>query len=106
MKKQLFPIGVLFSAVVLYSCGNNSSDTNTSATDSGTSTSDNAAQNTTTDTSATATANNVSDADKTFMMEAAAGGMMEVQAGQIAAQNASSDRVKAFGNMMVQDHTN
>ena len=51
-------------------------------------------------------ANNVNDKDKKFIMEAASGGMMEVQAGQLAATNASSDRVKAFGNMMVQDHTN
>jgi putative membrane protein len=57
-------------------------------------------------TSGTMSANNVGDTEKTFMMDAASGGMMEVQLGQIAAQNASSDRVKAFGNMMVQDHTN
>ena len=45
-------------------------------------------------------------ADSTFVMKAAMGGMMEVEAGKIAQQNAQSDRVKAFGSMMVNDHTN
>jgi putative membrane protein len=112
MKKQLISFGVLFSAVVLLSCGNNSGDSDTSATDTGMGTG-NSANNMNTDTASNATtgttmstANNVSETDKTFMMEAASGGMMEVQLGQIASQTASSDRVKAFGNMMVQDHTN
>ncbi len=38
-------------------------------------------------------------------MEAANGGMMEVELGKIAQENASSPRVKAFGAMMVKDHT-
>jgi putative membrane protein len=112
MKKQLISFGVLFSAVVLLSCGNNSGDSDTSATDTGMGTG-NSANNMNTDTAGNATtgttmstANNVSETDKTFMMEAASGGMMEVQLGQLASQTASSDRVKAFGNMMVQDHTN
>lgn len=33
------------------------------------------------------------------------GGMMEVEAGNIAQQNGQSDRVKAFGSMMVKDHS-
>jgi putative membrane protein len=42
--------------------------------------------------------------DQTFVMEAAMGGMMEVQAGQMAADKASSDEVKQFGRRMVEDH--
>jgi putative membrane protein len=38
-------------------------------------------------------------------MEAAQGGMMEVQLGSYAQQNALSERVKAFGAMMVRDHS-
>jgi putative membrane protein len=38
-------------------------------------------------------------------MEAATGGLMEVQAGQLAQQNAQSQRVKDFGSMMVTDHS-
>lgn len=40
-----------------------------------------------------------------FVLNAASGGMMEVQLGEIAQQNAASSRVKAFGAMMVKDHS-
>lgn len=42
--------------------------------------------------------------DSTFAMKAAAGGMMEVEAGNAAQQKAQNSRVKAFGAMMVRDH--
>ena len=44
-------------------------------------------------------------ADKTFANKAAAGGLAEVQLGQLAAQNAASANVKAFGQRMVTDHS-
>jgi putative membrane protein len=47
----------------------------------------------------------VSAADKTFMMNAAKGGMMEVELGKLAAQNAQSADVKRFGSRMVADHS-
>jgi putative membrane protein len=40
-----------------------------------------------------------------FAVEAANGGMMEVELGKIAQEKASNPRVKAFGAMMVKDHT-
>src|SRR4051794_33104428 len=43
--------------------------------------------------------------DSEFAVKAATGGMMEVQLGQIAQSKASDQRVKDFGNMMVQDHS-
>ncbi|MGZ5287674.1 MAG: DUF4142 domain-containing protein [Flavisolibacter sp.] len=43
--------------------------------------------------------------DSTFIMEAAIGGLMEVEAGNIARQNAAHGRVKDFGAMMVADHS-
>jgi putative membrane protein len=43
--------------------------------------------------------------DSTFVMKAAAGGMMEVNAGNTAQANAANDRVKGFGTMMVNDHS-
>ncbi len=46
----------------------------------------------------------LSKADKSFMTKAAEGGMMEVQAGQIATQK-GDDTVKAFGQKMITDHT-
>jgi putative membrane protein len=43
--------------------------------------------------------------DSTFVMKAAAGGMMEVEAGNLAQSNGNSQRVKDFGAMMVRDHS-
>jgi putative membrane protein len=40
-----------------------------------------------------------------FAVNAANGGMMEVELGKIAQENAASPRVKSFGAMMVKDHT-
>ncbi len=47
----------------------------------------------------------VSETDSKFAVEAASGGMMEVQLGELAQQKASSQRVKDFGAMMVRDHS-
>jgi len=47
----------------------------------------------------------LSSTDRTFAQKAAAGGLAEVSLGQIAAQNASSQQVKDFGQRMVTDHT-
>ena len=43
-------------------------------------------------------------ADEKFMKDAAAGGMAEVQMGQLAEQHAASDGVKQFGKRMAADH--
>ncbi len=40
-----------------------------------------------------------------FLVNAANGGMMEVELGKMAQQNARSQQVKDFGNMMVTDHS-
>ena len=56
-------------------------------------------------TSSTETMNSLSDQDKQFAENAAKGGMMEVMLGKIAETNASNELVKAFGKMMVEDHT-
>jgi putative membrane protein len=40
-----------------------------------------------------------------FINQAAQGGMMEVDAGKLAATKGQSAEVKAFGNLMVTDHT-
>ena len=43
--------------------------------------------------------------DKKFVKDAAQGGMVEVELGKLAAQKASSDSVKQFGQKMVDDHS-
>jgi putative membrane protein len=47
----------------------------------------------------------LSPADKGFILAAAQGGMTEVKLGELAAQKGTRDEVKAFGQMMVKDHT-
>jgi putative membrane protein len=43
-------------------------------------------------------------ADKAFVLKAAKGGMAEVELGKLAAEKASSDDVKKFGQRMADDH--
>jgi putative membrane protein len=43
-------------------------------------------------------------ADETFVTKAAQGGMAEVELGKMAAEKASADAVKQFGQRMVTDH--
>lgn len=52
------------------------------------------------------TANNIApdQASINFATKAASGGIMEIEAGKLAQQNAKSQRVKDFGSMMVADH--
>jgi putative membrane protein len=47
----------------------------------------------------------LSPADKGFILAAAQGGMTEVKLGELAAQKGAREDVKAFGQMMVKDHT-
>lgn len=47
----------------------------------------------------------VSEADSRFAVDAANGGMAEVQLGQVAQEKATDPKVKEFATMMVADHT-
>ena len=47
----------------------------------------------------------MSSSDKKFVMEAADGGMVEVELGKLAASKATDQKVKDFGQKMVDDHT-
>jgi putative membrane protein len=101
MKRFYLPFASLLLAGFLVSCGNNSETTVTSDSTTVTSTPQ------TSDTTAMTTANTtpLSKEDSSFVLEAATGGMMEVEAGNIAQQNAQDPRVKNFGSMMVTDHS-
>lgn len=48
---------------------------------------------------------NVSPSDKKFAEKAAEGGKAEVELGQLAVQKASDEKVKQFGQKMVDDHS-
>ena len=55
-------------------------------------------------TDAPKTASTLSSADRDFLTKAAMGGMAEVQLGELAQKNGSSESVKKFGARMAQDH--
>lgn len=101
MKTRLFLAAALILA--LAACKkeeNTSTDTATTAT---------MVQNDTTGTntgtgSTGGTASTLADADKEFVMKAAAGGMAEVSMGNLAVSQGSSADVKSFGTRMVSDH--
>ena len=48
---------------------------------------------------------NLSSQDRNFVMDAAMGGLLEVELGRVAAQKGMSDAVKQFGQRMVDDHS-
>jgi putative membrane protein len=50
-------------------------------------------------------ANRLAGPDLNFVNNAAAGGLAEVELGQLAQQKATNDQVKQFGKRMVDDHT-
>lgn len=120
MKKMNLTLAGLVLLAGFTACNSDSTTTTTSSTDSGnrttvsgsdsnnastnnTSTTDN--NNSTTATNSTSNKMPLAKDDSTFVMKAAMGGMMEVQAGNMAQTNAMNDRVKSFGMMMVNDHT-
>src|SRR5437762_3091103 len=55
--------------------------------------------------SETSTTGGLSSSDRKFLMEAAMGGMVEVELGHRAIQTGQSDTVKQFGQRMVDDHS-
>jgi len=98
MRKTFLPLilGSLLTFAV--SCGNNQNDSTDAAKE----------QNEQKRDSNTATGTALADStksDQNFLVEAASGGLMEVELGRVAQTNASSAKVKEFGQRMVTDHT-
>lgn len=105
MKRNYVAAVLITGASLLWACGGNDKN------DGGTTTT---GENTMVDSTATTPAAGAPAAgnaavsldtmDQNFAMKAASGGMMEVQAANLAMQNAASDRVKNFATMMIRDH--
>lgn len=86
---------ILAIPLVVFSCGNRNNRTGTSDSTA-----------VTPATSETMGSTNNKDNDNMdFLKEAAYGGLMEVELGKYAQQNAHNKRVKNFGAMMVRDHS-
>jgi putative membrane protein len=89
--KTVFFSFIMTASVALISCGSNNSNQSQDSVDS--------AKTVNKEVKA------VQPDASNFAIAAADGGMTEVELGKIAQENASSPRVKAFGEMMVRDHT-
>lgn len=96
-------IGMLF---FIDACSSTRSTTGsgTSGTGTGTSTTGTGTDNTGATGSARA-GSTASSVNQEFVSDAASGGMMEVELGTMAVQNASSQEVKDFGRRMIDDHS-
>ena len=111
MKKMTFAISCFALCGAIVACNSSSDNSSTSTSDSSkmstttTNTTTNDTMSKMTTPAATASATPLNAKDSEFVMKAATGGMMEVSAGNVAQTNAANDRVKAFGSMMVSDHS-
>ncbi|MDF2433035.1 MAG: putative rane protein [Mucilaginibacter sp.] len=104
MKKlSLIMPGLLLSGMFM-ACNNNTKDSKAVADSANTA--KDTTKTATKDTSkSTASPLAVDKDDAKFAVEAANGGMAEVELGTLAQQKASNQKVKDFGSMMVTDHT-
>ncbi len=107
--KKLSLVPIIAGAILLSACNGSSTKTeNTSSDTSSTnmrSSDTNKMISSSSDTSKTPMVM-VDNDTKDFAKDAATGGMMEVQLGNIAVKNSATQSVKDFGKMMVDDHTN
>jgi len=107
MNKKFLSFSICLLAATVWSCNNSSESTANSDSTTNASSADTSGNMATNNGSTSTTTNNtpLNKEDSAFVMEAAQGGMMEVQAGRVAQQNAQNQRVKDFGGMMVTDHS-
>jgi len=101
MKTKIFSLLILGGAIAFSACEGTGDGT---TKDGDTTAIERAPDNTTPSDNTTATGTTLDDNTRDFVMEAASGGMMEVELGQLAQQKAVNQRVKDFGAMMVRDH--
>lgn len=107
MKKISFA-AFIAGSLFLAACNGNSSTTTTSdSTATGITSTDTTNRMNSNDTMNTTSnaAPTVGSTEQDFAKDAAVGGMMEVQLGNIAEKNSSTKSIQDFGKMMVDDHT-
>ncbi|HUR80541.1 MAG TPA: DUF4142 domain-containing protein [Thermoanaerobaculia bacterium] len=102
LKKTLIALAILALAACKPENQTGTPETDTTATTGQSAESTTANATTTGATGGTTSA--MSNEDKDFMSKAGMGGLMEVQAGNLALQKAQSAGVKAFAQRMVDDH--
>jgi putative membrane protein len=101
--KKLFIAPMLLMSVYFFSSCNGNSSGNQSTADTTSTSIDTAKSMDSIKNNAGTTM--IDQKTKDFVNDAATGGMMEIELGNMAAQKARSQRVKDFGKMMVDDHT-
>lgn len=103
MKTSFFSVLPLAAAILVSACnsGTGDNDDRDSASVAG----DTIIQNGSSSTPANETLQGADTAAKSFVTQAALGGLMEVEAGKLAKSKALNADVKAFGEKMVTDHT-
>ncbi|HKC63031.1 MAG TPA: DUF4142 domain-containing protein [Pyrinomonadaceae bacterium] len=101
MRRVLIMLVALI-ALSLSGCGGGGENANTGTTNAGNANATRSETNSNANTSNTAS---LSSDDRSFMTEAATGGMAEVELGRLAAQKGQSADVKKFGQRMVDDHS-
>jgi len=101
MKNSFFVYYTLPLAFLLWSCNNRSADSEKKAKEANSERIDSQIMNNKSSDSVSVV---LSQADADFVVEAASGGMMEVQLGQLAQTNSRNQQVKDFGALMVKDH--
>lgn len=102
MKRIFLTLAIAFSIVAVQSCGGGTKNDSKETADS---INEEKAPENMDDDQVAATPLSVSEEDAKFVTEAANGGMAEVELGQLAQQKAQHADVKAFGEMMIKDHS-
>lgn len=103
--KKFSLASLIIGAVFFSACSGNSNSEKMNSDSTSTVTSSDTTNKTVSSSSDTSKMNMVGDDAKNFSKEAAQGGMLEVQLGNIAMKNGRTQAVKDFGKMMVDDHT-
>lgn len=104
MKRRFFSYLVAGAALSFAACQGSGDGTDTTSDSSSIQTSPEASTSTDKPADTNSSTATLDDKSRDFVLEAASGGMMEVELGQLAQQKATTQRVKDFGAMMVRDH--